>query len=160
MIMKKYFTTPIIIAALCALGIHTVLFTDAGHRLQSSIIESDTSSHAQAHLVAKNGSLSLKVNVTADNVTGIVGTILYDDESLVLNKPLAPRWRLEITDAEFTKKFHLTFPTPTNITKWDTILTWDLTALLPAANTINLIDVTLQMADGDQDLSTEGTGEF
>ena len=66
---KRNIASPIILAVLCAVGVHTVLFTDAGHRLQSSIIESDTSSHAEAHLVAGESSLALKVNVTATNVT-------------------------------------------------------------------------------------------
>lgn len=52
MTKKRSIKAPIILAVLCAIGVHTVLFTDAGHRLQSSIIESDTSSHAEAHLVA------------------------------------------------------------------------------------------------------------
>ena len=69
MTKKRSIKAPIILAILCAVGVHTVLFTDAGHRLQSSIIESDTSSHAEAHLVASEKTLALKVNVTATNVT-------------------------------------------------------------------------------------------
>lgn len=84
---KSRVVSPIILAILCAVGVHTVLFTDAGHRLQSSIVESDTSSHAEAHLVAEESSLALKVNVTATNVTKIEGTLLYDDESILLSNP-------------------------------------------------------------------------
>lgn len=84
---RRSITSPIILAVLCAVGVHTVLFTDAGHRLQSSIVESDTSSHAEVHLVADGNSLALKVNVTATNVTKIEGTLLYDDGSIVLSDP-------------------------------------------------------------------------
>lgn len=87
MTKKRSIKTPVILAILCAIGVHTVLFTDAGHRLQSSIIESDTSSHAEAHLIAGESTLALKVNVTATNVTKIEGTLLYNDESIVLNNP-------------------------------------------------------------------------
>jgi hypothetical protein len=68
MTKKRSIKAPIILAILCAVGVHTVLFTDTGHRLQNSIIESDTSSHAEAHLVADGATLALKVNVTATHV--------------------------------------------------------------------------------------------
>lgn len=84
---KSRVTSPIILAVLCAVGTFTVLFTDSGHRLQSAIVESDTTSHAEAHLVAGEGTLALKVNVTATNVTKIEGTLLYDDESVILSNP-------------------------------------------------------------------------
>lgn len=82
---------------LCAVAVHTVLFTDTGHRLQSAIVESDTTSHAEAHLVAGTGSLSFKVNVSATNVTKIQGTLNYDDESLTLGNPVSPLGKVIIT---------------------------------------------------------------
>lgn len=69
------------------MGVHMVLFTDSGHRLQSAIVESDTTSHAEAHLVAGDDSLEFRVNVTATNVTKIEGILNYDDTSLVLSNP-------------------------------------------------------------------------
>ena len=86
---RERYKTPVILAVLCAIGTFTVLFTDSGHRLQSAIVESDTTSHAEAHLVAGEGTLALKVNVTATNVTKIEGTLLYDDESIILSNPQA-----------------------------------------------------------------------
>ena len=85
---KRTFKTPILLAVLCAVGVHTVLFTDSGHRLQSAIVESDTTSHAEAHLVENETSVAFTVNITATNVTKITGTLSYDDESIILSKPV------------------------------------------------------------------------
>lgn len=116
--MKKHsLKSPIILAILCAVGVHTVLFTDTGHRLQSAIVESDTSSHAEAHLVAGEKKLDFKVNVTATNVTKIEGTLNYDDESIILSNPHALVGNMALKEDGFSKKITLTFPTPTNITK-------------------------------------------
>jgi hypothetical protein len=152
--------SPIILAVLCALGVNTVLFTNTGHRLQSAIVESDTSSHAEAHLVADEKKLVLKVNVTATNVTKIEGTLNYDDESIILSKPLPTSGQVTITDTDFSKKVVLSFPTPTSIHKGDTLISWTVTPVLPESHTINLTDVTIHMVDGDKPLTTEGTGEF
>ncbi len=157
---KRNITSPIILAVLCAVGVHTVLFTDAGHRLQSSIIESDTSSHAEAHLVAGESSLALKINVTATNVTKIEWTLLYDDESIVLSEPHENFWVLKMEDGEFARKFSITFWDVSNITKWDTLVTWKMTPLLPEAHSINLTGVKIYMTDWTTSLTTEGTGEF
>lgn len=114
---RRSIKSPIILAILCAVGVHTMLFTDAGHRLQSAIVESDTSSHAEAHLVAVEKKLDFKVNVTATNVTKIEGTLLYDDESIILSNPRALVGTMTLAEDGFAKKITLTFPTPTNITK-------------------------------------------
>lgn len=89
MTKKRSITSPVILAVLCAVGVHTVLFTDSGHRLQSAIVESDTTSHAEAHLVASEKNVAFKVNVTATNVTKIEGTLNYDDESVILSNPVS-----------------------------------------------------------------------
>ncbi len=157
---KRNITSPIILAVLCAVGVHTVLFTDAGHRLQSSIIESDTSSHAEAHLVAGESSLALKVNVTATNVTRFEWTLNYDDTSLTLNNPASTLGNVSTTDTDISKKVIITFEKPTNFTKWTTLATWELTTLLPESHAINLTDAQLIMTDGNSRLTTEGTGEF
>lgn len=158
---KKYIKITVFLSILCAVWVHIVLFTDVGHRLQSSIIESDTSSHAQAHLVADDGILTLRLNVTADNVTGVSGKIFFDDESLVLSNPISLiGGDIAEMESEFSREFALTLPTEIQTTKGDTIMQWDITTLLPESNTINLTDVTLQMTDGDVRLTTEGTGEF
>ncbi len=86
---RRSITSPIILAVLCAVGVHTVLFTDSGHRLQSAIVESDTTSHAEAHLVASEKNVTFKVNVTATNVTKIEGTLNYDDESVILSNAVS-----------------------------------------------------------------------
>ena len=114
---KRNITSPIILAVLCAVGVHTVLFTDAGHRLQSSIIESDTSSHAEAHLVAGESSLTLQVNVTATNVTRFEGILHYDDTSLNLDNPISTFGTISTTDIDFGKKVVIIFDKPTNFTK-------------------------------------------
>jgi hypothetical protein len=138
-----------------------MLFTDAGHRLQSAIVESDTSSHAEAHLVAVEKKLDFKVNVTATNVTKIEGTLLYDDESIILSNPRALVGTMTLAEDGFAKKITLTFPTPTNITKWDTLITWTMTPIFSETHTINLTDTAIYMTDGgDRPLTTEGTGEF
>jgi len=152
--------SPIILAVLCALGVNTVLFTNTGHRLQSAIVESDTSSHAEAHLVASNKKLEFKVNVTATDVTKIDGTLNYDDTSVIINKPTSTVGTVSLIDEDFSKKVTLTFPAPTSIHKGDTIITWAMVPVLPEAHTINLTGVTIHMVDGDRSLTTEGTGEF
>lgn len=161
--MKKRhnITSPVVLAILCAVGVHTVLFTDSGHQLQSAIVESDTSSHAEAHLVSGDKKLEFKVNVTATNVTSIEGVLSYDDESVILSNPLSSVASVSISDADFTKKVALTFPQPTTIHKGDTLITWTMTPILPEVHSINLTNVAIHMTDGgDRLLSTEGTGEF
>lgn len=158
---KRSLKSPIILAVLCAVGIHSVLFTDAGHRLQSAIVESDTTSHAEAHLVAGDKKLEFRVNVTATNVTSIEGTLNYDDESVILSNPLSPVGQITVDDSDFTKKITLTFPKPTHIHKWDTLVIWTMTPVIPEVRSINLTDVAIHMTDGgDRPLTTEGTGEF
>jgi hypothetical protein len=157
---KRSITSPIILAVLCAVGVHTVLFTDSGHRLQSAIVESDTTSHAEAHLVADEKSVAFKVNVTATNVTKIEGTMIYDDESIILSNVISSVGAVNIVDQNFAKKITLTFPKPTNIHKGDTLVTWTMTPVLPEVHSINLTDVTITMTDGENSLTTEGTGEF
>jgi len=156
--IKKFPT--FLLGALCAVGVHMVLFTDSGHRLQSAIIESDTTSHAEAHLVAGDESLEFRVNVTATNVTKIEGTITYDDTSLVLSDPRSPVGNMTITDGDFSKKVTVTFASPTNIRKGDTLASWMIIPILPEVHSINLTEVSLTMTDGVQQLTTEGTGEF
>lgn len=157
---KRSITSPVILAILCAVGVHTVLFTDSGHRLQSAIVESDTTSHAEAHLVASEKNVTFKVNVTATNVTKIEGTLNYDDESVILSNAVSWVWNITIADQDFSKKVTLTFPKPTNIQKGDTLVTWTMTPVLPEVHSINLTDVTITMTDGENPLTTEGTGEF
>ena len=158
---KRSLKSPIILAILCAVGIHSVLFTDAGHKLQSAIVESDTSSHAEAHLIAGNKKLEFKVNVTATNVTSIEGTLNYDDESVILSNPQSPVGAVTVSDSDFTKKVVITFATPTNIHIGDTLITWTMTPVVPEVHSINLTDVAIHMTDGgDRPLTTEGTGEF
>lgn len=137
-----------------------VLFTDSGHRLQSAIVESDTTSHAEAHLVAGDDSLEFRVNVTATNVTKIEGILNYDDTSLVLSNPRSSVWNMTITDSDFSKKVTVTFSSPTNIRKGDTLATWTMAPILPEVHSINLTEVSLTMTDGVKQLTTEGTGEF
>ncbi len=156
--IKKFPT--LILGVLCAVGVHMVLFTDSGHRLQSAIVESDTTSHAEAHLVAGTETLSFKVNVTATNVTKIEGTLNYDDESIILTNPVSPLGKVTITEEWFSKKVILTLTTPQNIRKGDTLAIWTMTPILPEVHSINLTEVSLTMTDGVEQLTTEGTGEF
>ncbi len=158
---KQTIKTPIILAILCAIGVNTVLFTNTGHRLQSAIVESDTSSHAEAHLVAGEKNLAFKINVTATNVTSIEGTISYDDESIILGKATSPSGIVSSLDEDYTKKITIKFPTPTTIHKGDTLVSWIMTPVLPETHIINLINADIHMTDGgDRPLTTEGTGEF
>lgn len=158
---KRRITSPIILALLCAIGFHSVLFTDTGHRLQSAIVESDTSSHAEAHLVTGNKKLEFKVNVTATNVTSIEGTLSYDDESIILSEAHSSVGEVIFVDEDYTKKVIIKFPKPTTIHKGDTLIGWKMTPILPETHVINLTNVDIHMTDGgDRPLTTEGTGEF
>lgn len=67
---------------------------------------------------------------------------------------------MTITDSDFSKKVTVTFPSPTNIRKGDTLATWTMTPILPEVHSINLTEVSLTMTDGVEQLTTEGTGEF
>lgn len=159
--MKKLsLKSPIFLAILCAVGVHTVLFTNAGHRLQSAIVESDITSHAEAHLVADVDKISFKVNVTATNVTKIEGTLNYDNKSLELTNLHPTIGEMTTSDGDFAKKITLTFATPINIRKGDTLITWNMKPLAQEVHSVNLTDVIIRMTDGDKSLTTEGTGEF
>jgi hypothetical protein len=135
-----------------------VLFTDSGHRFQAAIIESDTTSRAQTYLIAGEKSLELKTNVTATNVISIEGVVNYDDESIVLFEPTSSLGEVVTTDVPFGKKFTVNFTGGTK--KGDTLIHWRMTPILPEEHVVNLTSVTLRMTDGDEALTTEGTGEF
>lgn len=164
--MKKQFSprrifAPAFLGILCAVGVFSVLFTDAGHRLQGAIIESNTTEFSEAHLIAEEKKLSLKINVSASNVTKIEGTLLYDDESVVLSNPISQVWELLLVDEGVRKKFTLLFSKPTTIYKWSTLITWSLTPVLPESHAINLVNMNIYMTDdGVLKLTSEGTGEF
>lgn len=105
------------LAVLCAVGVNTVLFTDSGHRLQNAIIESDTTSRAQAHLVASENNLAFKVNVTATKVMKIEGILLYDDESIHLSNPVSTFGSVSFSNEGYPKKISITSPNPISIRK-------------------------------------------
>ena len=80
-------TSPIILAVLCAVGVHTVLFTDAGHRMQGAITESSSYvSVSDSSLVLEGDTISLIIQKDITKVTEIGASLTYNDISLSLSK--------------------------------------------------------------------------
>ncbi len=157
---KKSIKAPVILAILCAVGVHTVLFTDAGHRLQWAITESGVTVTPDAALVLKNGTLSLALKKDIANATKITASLGYDDGSLVLSSPESTAGIITTKNEDFSQNITITLKNPTNLPNNTILTTWKVTKVLPEIQTINLSDTHIETTAGTQSLSTEGTGEF
>jgi len=160
MMKKKYIKAPVILAILCAVGVHTVLFTDAGHRIQWAITESWVTITSDASLALNNWILSLKLQKDVTNATQITTSLGYNDEALVLSSPKSTLGAITIKNEDFSQNMTLILKNPTNLTKGTVLATWKVTKVLPEIQTINLSNTQIKTSEGTQDLSTEGTGEF
>ncbi len=152
--------TPILLAGVCAIGVHMVLFTDAGHRLQSAIVESNTTSRADTYLSVENNFLSWNINISATNVTSIEADLSYNPETLYVKDLNSPLGEVQIIEEGFSRKLILSFSEPISIQKNTTILTATAEKILPDTHLININNVIFHMTDGDVGLSSEGTGTF
>lgn len=157
---KKSIKAPVILAILCAIGVHTVLFTDAGHRIQWAITESWVTVMPDVALTLNNGTLSLKLQKDIPSATKITASLGYNDESLVLSSPESTLGVITIINEDFSQNMTLTLKNPINLSKGTILATWKVTKVLPEIQTINLTNTQIKTSDGTQDLSTEGTGEF
>ena len=158
---KSRHTSPIILAVLCAVWVHTILSTDAGHRMQGAITESSTSVSVSDTSLQLNGdNISLVVQKDIPKVSKITASLLYNSESLSLSEPKTEVGDITKQAEEYSDTITIIFPTPTDITKGTTIAHWKITKVLPEIHTINLSDVQIESAEWIINLSTKGTGEF
>lgn len=157
---KKSIKAPVILAILCAIGVHTVLFTDAGHRIQWAITESWTTIESDAALTINDGVLSLILNKNIDNVTKITASLGYNDESLVLSSPKSTTGMITTKNENFSQSLILSLENPKNLSKGTPLVTWEVTKVLPEIQAINLSEVQIKTSTDTQYVSTEGTGEF
>ena len=157
---KKSIKAPIILAILCAVGVYTVLFTDAGHRIQGAISESWVTVESDTSLIIKNEALSLMLKKDINNVTKITASLGYNDESLVLSAPESTSGTIRTENEDYSQQVIFNLDTPKNLSKGTILATWKITKVLPEIQTINLSEVQVVTSEGFQDLSTEGTGEF
>jgi len=78
---KKHRTSSLILAILCAVGVHTVLFTDAGHRIQGDITKSSAEdSISDSSLVLDGNTISLIVQKDISRATKITASLTYNTE--------------------------------------------------------------------------------
>lgn len=134
---KKNRTSPIILAILCAAGVHTVLFTDAGHRMQGAITESTAEkSIADTYLSVENNKVSLILGKQLSGVIKINASLLYDTTAVTLSHPISSFG----TVTEKDDSILLTIQSPKDIPQGSTLVTWDIAVSTQESHTINLSD--------------------
>ncbi len=154
---KKNRTSPIILALLCAVGVHTVLFTDAGHRMQGAITESAAEkSIADTYLSVENNKVSLVLGKHLSGATKITASLLYDTTTVTLSHPMSSFG----TVTEKDDSIILVMQSPNDIPQGSKLITWDIGVSTPESHIINLSDVQGDTTNWIIALSTRGTGAF
>ncbi len=157
---RKHHTSPIILALLCAVWVHTVLFTDTGHRLQGAITESSEVSMSDSQLILNGDTVSLIVQKDITKVTRLTAALMYNDKSITLSKPESAFGKITEQSEDYNRVVTLAFTSPQDIKKGTTLAAWKITKVLPEIHTINLTDVQIESSEWLINLSTRGTGEF
>ncbi len=159
--MKKTSKSPIVLAILCAVGVHTVIFTDAGHRMQGAITESaSTVNVSDSSLVLNEDTISLVVQKDISQATKINASLNYNGEAIALSQPKSSLGNIIIKNEDYSENISVTLAWPTDIAKGTVMATWKMTILVPEIHTINLSDVQIDSTTWIIKLSTKGTGEF
>ena len=111
-------TSPIILAVLCALGVHTVLFTDAGHRMQGAITENSTDiSMSDSSLVLDGDTISFVVQKDISQAKEITASLFYNDTSLTLSKPESSFGSIQNQTEEYTQNIMIISESPKDLKK-------------------------------------------
>lgn len=154
-------TSPVILAVLCAVGVHTVLFTDAGHRMQGAITESSADiSVSDSSLILDGDTISFVIQKDIYQAKEITASLSYNDTSLTLSKPESSFGSIQNQSEEYTQDVIITSESPKDLKKWTVLAVWKITKILPEIHTINLSDVQVKTSEEIINLSTKGTGEF
>jgi len=156
---KTRHASPIILAVLCAVWVHTILFTDAGHRMQGAITETSVEV-SDSHLVRNNDTISLVVQKDIPKVTQITASLVYNSEWITLSQPESAFGKITRENEDYSENILLIFNTETDIKKGIELAKWKITKVLPEIHTVNLTDVQVESSLGTINLSTKGTGEF
>lgn len=156
---KKHRASPIILAVLCAVWVHTILFTDAGHRMQGAITEASTEV-SDSILILDGNTISLAVQKDIPSVSKIAASLVYDNESITLSQGQSVLGKITQTTEDYSNNMSITIASPKNLTKGTIVATWEITKSLPEIHTINLSEVQIESWEGNISLSTQGTGEF
>lgn len=158
---KKHLSSPIILAVLCAVWVHTVLFTDAWHRMQWAITETAIDKNtAESHLILTGDILTLVIEKDIQNVTKMTASLAYNEESLELIEGENSFGKIIKTPEESDQDITLISATPKNIKTGTPVIQWKIKRLLPEIHVINLSNVTFSTPEWEFYLSTRWTGEF
>lgn len=152
--------SPIILAILCAVGVHTVLFTDAGHRMQGAITESTQISTAESRLVITNDSLEFIIDKDLKQVKKITASLMYDTEGIEISEGKSHFWNIEVKNGEYSQDIVIDFKETKNISKNTSLVTWSIKKKDSEVQAINLSEVSVQTENWDVYMSTQGTGNF
>lgn len=158
----KHKTPSIILAVLCAVGIHTVLFTDAGHRMQGAITESGVEkSKPDSYLEYKNGVVSFIISKDLKSVEKISASLSYDTGSIALI-PSKNQWLWEFSQKndDYSENIVINFTEPTQISPGTILASWNTTDVHAGTHVINLSEVSVESNGSTQSLNTRGTGTF
>lgn len=156
---KSRHASPIILAVLCAVWVHTILFTDAGHRMQGAITEAGTEI-SDSSLILEWDLVSLIVQRDIPKVTKISASLMYDTESMTLSEAKSILGNITDSTEDYSDNITIMFDAPKDIKKGTILATWKITKSLPEIHTINLSEVQIQSWEENISLSTRGTGEF
>jgi len=107
--MKKTSKSPIVLAILCAVGVHTVIFTDAGHRMQGAITESaSTVNVSDSSLVLNEDTISLVVQKDISQATKINASLNYNGEAIALSQPKSSLGNIIIKNEDYSENISVT----------------------------------------------------
>lgn len=157
--MRSTKTPLITLAILCALWTHVFLFTDIGHRLQSSAVESLATTTADSTLSIEWNTLVWRIHTPYSRVHTITGTLQYDTTSLFVDTGTSSLGVLTETSLEWWKSLEITL-SDQDIASGDILAQWDIVPVVPEIHTVNLLDVEIISQENAYQLTTTGTGEF
>lgn len=153
----------IVPAFLIAMGMNTLLFTDAGHRVQSSIVnyqwavESNMSVTVDQNLVG-----SIRSNTTFNNIDALHVTLLFDPDALFLDQITSdiPGASIIVLTDTSPQTLSISFSEPTTIEANANILDYQIIKLTTEPRNINLSSVYFEKEWVRYELSSTGSDLF
>jgi len=151
-------------AFVLALGLNIVLFSETGHRMQSSIVSYEWLRESQLSVIVDPTQQSAVVSVHQDitAVSAIHFTLLYDDTAVVIEDITSAigGWSLTKLTNQVPQTISITFAQPTDIVANTDIASFRTFSLTPEPRTINVSDTFFMSWSDRYELTSQGSGPF
>lgn len=153
----------IVPAFLIALGLNTVLFTETGHRMQSSIVSYEGIENSHMSVVVDPGTASGSVRVHQDmqDIKTIHFTLLYDDSAVILDEISAMTGGslIELSDS-MPRTISVSFAQETDLVANTDIVSFGVASITTEPRTINISDTFFMSGGNRYELTNQGSGPF